>query len=58
MIGAFDMEKDRNDTVQKGLRLVKEAGQLLLDLERMSRNGTPDERRLAKRLLQEYFPDY
>jgi hypothetical protein len=52
------MEKERNDTVQKGLRLVKEAEQLLLDLERMSINGTADERRVARRLLQEYFPDY
>jgi hypothetical protein len=52
------MDKDRNDTVQKGLHLLKEAEQLLLDLEQMSRNGTPDERRVAKRLLQEYFPDY
>ena len=52
------MERDKNDTVQKGLRRVKEVEQLLLDLEQMSRNGTADERRVAKRLLQEYFPDY
>jgi hypothetical protein len=52
------MEKGRTDTVQKGLRRVKEAEQLLLDLEQMSRHGTPDERRVARKLLEEYFPDY
>ena len=52
------MDNERNDTVQKGLRRVKEAEQLLLDLEQMSRNGTADERRVAKKLLEEYFPDY
>jgi hypothetical protein len=56
--GVTDMEKGRTDTVQKGLRRVKEAEQLLLDLERMSRQGTPDERRVARKLLEEYFPDY
>jgi hypothetical protein len=52
------MDKGKTDTVQKGLRRVKEAEQLLLDLEQMSRQGTPDERRVAKKLLEEYFPDY
>jgi uncharacterized protein YdaT len=56
--GVTDMEKGRTDTVQKGLRRVKEAEQLLLDLEQMSRQGTPDERRVARKLLEEYFPDY
>ena len=52
------MDKGENETVQKGLRRVKEAEQLLLDLEQMSRNRTPDERRVARKLLQEYFLDY
>jgi hypothetical protein len=52
------MDKGKNETVQKGLRRVKEAEQLLLDLEQMSRNRTPDERRVARKLLQEYFLDY
>jgi len=56
--GVIDMDKGKTDTVQKGLRRVKEAEQLLLDLEQMSRQGTPDERRVAKKLLEEYFPDY
>jgi hypothetical protein len=56
--GVTGMEKGKTDTVQKGLRRVKEAEQLLLDLEQMSRQGTPDERRVARKLLEEYFPDY
>ena len=51
------MEKEAQETIKKGMHLLTDVEALWFDLEKLSREGNEEERKLAKRLLETYFSD-